>query len=248
MLRSWTQDPRNLRLLAHAFSNIKPLLAQVGNSGYVFTFRLPTPLARILGSLGDFFFMRLLNAFALGAKDPAAPVDTEQAYELLASSLGPGERQFDEDIDGVMYGESVRRRASTGGWMDKIGLYRDGCFSQNWEKPIELIVKLAELPPGRRGSLDLLRPEGAIRAPVTLIWGEDDVAIQNSLALDGFRDYFDRGSQLIKVKECGHWTPLEPNAIPIYEAILQWTLDGETIKLSQALETNYPMANIAIEK
>lgn len=248
MLHSWTQNRRNLRLITHAFSNVKPLLAQIGNSGYVFTFRLPTSFAWMLGSLGDFFFLRLLNAFALGAKDPTAPVDTPQAFELLASSVGPGHKECDADID-YKYGESVRRRAVTGGWTDKIGLYREGCFGQKWEKPVELIVTLAELSSsGRRDSLDLLRPEGAIQAPVTLIWGEDDVAIENCLALDGIRDYFNHGSQLVKVKRCGHWTPLERNAVPIFEAILHWALDDRTTKLSDALGDDYPMANITIEK
>lgn len=264
MLRSWVHEPRKTRLLVHAYSNLKPLLVQVGKSGYVFTFRLPEPMARLVGSIGDFWFMRLINAVALGDKDPVAPNNTPQGFDLLASSVGPSfnecgtEALSDQQVDGGMkngditwkYGESVRRRSPTAGWMDKIALYRDGCFSVKWNKPIELVVALST--ERRRSSssagLSKLGPDGALEAPVTFIWGQDDPGIENCLALDGMMDYFWRGSQIVKVKNCGHWTPLEYNAIPIYEAVMDWALDGERMPLRKKLGDDYPMATITTEK
>lgn len=266
MLRSWTHNPRNLRLLTHALSNVKPLLIQVSKSGYVFTFRLPAPLASKVGEIGDFWFMRVLNAVALGDRGPTTPANITQGFDLLGSSVGPGVTECDTVLvsdpqtDGGLsngdvtwkYSESVRRRSTTAGWMDKIALYRDGCFSEKWEKPLDVIVDLSRASDRRRSSgssgFSRLGSDGAIEAPVTLIWGQNDPAIESCLALDGLQDSVWRGSQLVKVKHCGHWTPIERNAIPIFEAVLKWALEGETTALRAALCDNYPMATIAFEK
>jgi pimeloyl-ACP methyl ester carboxylesterase len=264
MLRSWAHHPRNLRLLGHAYSNLKPLLVQVRRSAYVFAFRLHASLASLVGAIGDYWFLRLLNAVALGDKDPSVPNTTPQGFELLASYIGPGPDQFDTRVsseqhaDGGLtngdvtprYSESVRRRAATAGWMDKTALYRDGCFSAAWTKPIELVVALSQ--ERRRSSssaaLSKLGPDGALEAPVTFLFGAEDVAIENCLALDGLGDYFWRGSQLVKIKHCGHWTPLEYNAIPVFEAVIDWALEGEKVPLRKQLAEDYPMAAITVEK
>ena len=265
MLRAWMQSPRNYRLLAKSYANVKPILAQLVKSGYVFTFRLPPPFTPVLGSLGDFWFFRLLNAVACGDNDPSVPARTPLGYGLLASTAGPGPAECETEVaaadadastseDGSSaawkYSEGVRRRSATAGWLDKTALYRDGCFAAKWDKPLELLVALAA--DRRRASsavaIAKLGPDGALLAPVSLLWGAADLAVENALALDGFVDYFTRASHIVKITGCGHWAPVDPVGEPVFDAVLNWALDGEKQPLRAALAADYPMAVIATEK
>lgn len=261
LLRAWARSPRSYRLLAKAATSIKPILAQVVKSGYVFTFLLPRPLTPLLGALGDLWFFRLINAVAAGDADPVAPARTPLGYDLLAGTAGPGAAECDSqapppaegDADGAApqrYSEAVRRRAATAGWMAKTALYRDGCFAARWAKPLELMVALAggQRRESAAGGLSNLGPPGALRAPVSLLWGADDVAAENALALDGFADYFVRGSHVVRIEGCGHWAPVHPRGVPVFEAVIAWALDGETRPLSVVLGEVCPMAVVSTEK
>ena len=55
-----------------------------------------------------------------------------------------------------------------------------------------------------------MAPEGALKAPSTLMMGLHEPAFDQRLSLDNARDYLVKGSQVVIIKEAGHWYA-EPN-------------------------------------
>jgi hypothetical protein len=276
MLSSWKRAPSNLRLLGKAFANIKPVLKQIIKSGYIFVFNLPSPLSSALGSLGDYWMLRLLNA-ATVSPDPKQPLDGSHGAEALASSIGPGPNQCDTHSPAqnspdpsdksttcaplLRYSDAVRRRSPSGGWSEKLRLYRDGCLTRPWTKSLEVLWCLNQLEnsdeelmrrrrsSGSTAGLFDVGPEGVLGAPTTVIWGRDDVAIENFLAIEGLGDYFGvRGSQLVVIGRCGHWTPVERLGAPVFEAVVEWALAGERVPLRKWFGDDYPLVTVSIEK
>jgi pimeloyl-ACP methyl ester carboxylesterase len=257
MARTWLHSPFNLLPLRRAFGNIAPLLRQIIKSGYVFVFNLPIPMANVVGNVGDFWWFRYLNAVSTHP-DPSKPLTGAHGAEMLASSVGPSLRECSTAVNSseLAYSDSVRRRARMGGYTEKIGLYRHGLGFLPWKKSLETLWELNQLQQraGRRRSsssatLFDTSPEGSIKAPVTVIWGKRDIAIENAIALEGFRDYFAvKNSQLIMVSRCGHWSPLEKQGFPIFEEVIEWTITGEQGSLRNKLGDNYPLAEIITER
>lgn len=279
MLSSWKRAPSNLRLLSKAFANIKPVLKQIIKSGYVFVFNLPTPLSGMLGAIGDHWMLRVINA-ATVSPDPTHPLDGIHGAEILASSVGPGPNQFalrspakntapasgpsDKstacDPPPLYYGDTVRRRALSGGWCEKLGLYRDGCLTRPWAKSLEVLWCLNQLEnsdevlirrrsSGSTAGLFEVGPEGVLGAPTTVIWGREDIAIENCIAIEGMGDYFGvRGSQLVVIGRCGHWTPVDRLGESVFEAVVEWSLAGERMPLKRWFGDDYPLVTVSIEK
>jgi pimeloyl-ACP methyl ester carboxylesterase len=278
MLSSWKHAPNNLRLLSKAFANIKPVLKQIIKSGYIFVFRLPTPLSSTVGAIGDYWMLRLLNA-ATVSPDPKHPLDGSHGAETLASSIGPGPNQCairpqaqntaptssssDKSTacdSPLCYSDAVRRRAPSGGWSEKLRLYRDGCLTCPWNKSLDMLWCLNQLEnsddplirrrsSGSTAGLFDVGPKGVLGAPTTVIWGREDVAIENCIAIEGLGDYFGvRGSQLVVIGRCGHWTPVERLGAPVFEMVIEWTLAGEQVSLKRWFGDDYPLVTISIEK
>jgi pimeloyl-ACP methyl ester carboxylesterase len=228
-------------------------------SGYVFVFNLPYPLANVIGNVGDFWWYRYLNAVSTHP-DPPKPLSGAHGMELLASSVGPSTREcgivFDDSHPELAYSYSVRERASTGGSQEKITYYRHGLAFSPWEKSLETLWELNQLQEQdssrRSSSGDALfdtGPEGSLKAPATIIWGKSDIALETSLALEGFKDFFaSPSSQVIQIRRCGHWTPLEKQAVHIFEEVIVWTLGGENGTIREQLGDSYPMAVILSER
>jgi len=84
---------------------------------------------------------------------------------------------------------------------------------------------------------------------VTVIWGKSDVAIENTIAIEGFRDYFAaKSSQLIMISRCGHWAPVEKQGIPIFEEVIEWAVTGEQGLIRDKLGDNFPLVQIITER
>jgi pimeloyl-ACP methyl ester carboxylesterase len=257
MVWTWLRSPFNLRLLQRAFSNIAPLLRQGVKSGYVFIFNLPFPMANLVGRVGDFWWYRYLNAVSTHP-DPSKPLTGTHGAEMLASSVGPSVKECTTAVNAseLAYSQSVRKRARTGGFQDKLSFYRHGLAFSPWEKSIEILWELnqLQLKAGRRRSpssatLFDTSPEGSLKAPMTVIWGKTDIALENAIALEGFRDYFAvENSQLLTIAECGHWSPVEKQGIPIFEEVIEWAITGEQGSLKDRLGDNHPSAQIISER
>jgi pimeloyl-ACP methyl ester carboxylesterase len=257
MVKTWLRSPFNLTPLKRAFGNVAPLLRQVVKSGYVFVFNLPFPMANLVGKVGDFWWFRYLNAVSTHP-DPGKPLEGAHGAEMLASSVGPSIRECGTAVNAskLAYSKSVRKRARSGGFQEKYSFYRHGLAFSPWEKSLETLWELNQLKPagGRHRSLSNATlfdssPKGSLKAAVTVIWGKADVAIENAIALEGFRDYFAvKNSQLIMVSRCGHWSPIEKQAVPIFEEVIEWAVTGEKGSLKEKLGDNYPLAQITTER
>jgi hypothetical protein len=145
----------------------------------VFIFNLPYPMANIVGSVGDFWWFRFLNAIT-EHPDPVNPLTGSHGMDILATTIGPSQRECTTAVNGtdLAYSESVRQRADTGGNQEKLTYYRHGLAFSRWRKSIEILWELDQLQQqqaGRRRSsssagLFDTGPEGSLKVPTTVIW------------------------------------------------------------------------------
>jgi pimeloyl-ACP methyl ester carboxylesterase len=218
MLRTWIRSPLNFGLLKNGLSALGPVAAQFRRSFYIFVFHLPPPFNNLFATFGNYWFLRVLHEFGKGPRSKSNktiitlnPID---AAEAMAISTGPGLAQLDKvDGHGEHYGESVRRRVKDRGMSEKIRIYRENLIFGKWEKTLETTAALFNISSDAAsarssssgGALSNTAPQGALRAPATIILGEKDPAFDRRLALDNARDFLVKGSQVVIIKGAGHW-------------------------------------------
>lgn len=248
MIRTWPRMPLRLRLniprlLRGIFSTASPLLRQFVKSGYIFIFQLPRPMVNALAAVGEHWYFRYLNAVSM-QPDPPKPLEGSLGAEFLASSLGPSmEECVTSGKEDLAYPVSIRERVQSGALFEKVRIYRDGLAFSPWEKSLETLWDLTQLQPvkvRRRSSSGVALfntgPEGTLRAPTTVIWGQDDIAIERSIATQGIKDIFGcKSSQLVEIPGCGHWSPNEKKGAPIFEKVIAWAAGGEVGSLEKKL-------------
>jgi pimeloyl-ACP methyl ester carboxylesterase len=250
-IRTYLRNPRNPRVLGAAYQNLKPVFRQLMMSGYVFMFKLPWPLSSIVGHLGDFWFYRLLVNLSAHRR-PDKRMDGPHAWDMVSSLVGPSDTEVAvpglED-EAICYPVSVKSRVSTGGYAEKIRLYRDGLALGRWEKSAELLLELNQikLQAGGRPGRFSTGPPGSFGAPVTMLWGQKDVACNETIAMEGVGDYFGVSpSHYIIFPKVGHWTPHDSSSVEVWEAVINWALEGEQEAMEKVLE-GYEMAKLVIE-
>lgn len=234
MLRTWTSHPFNTALPKNALRALKPVISQFSHSFYIFCFHLPAPFDTFLASFGNHWFLRVMHSLGLGPREEGdnllTRLDPKAAAESMCMSAGPSLPQLLDQQVGApagRYGESVRRRIKDRGMSEKIRIYRDGLFTGRWEKSLETTAALFELR-SDNDRTSAAAPEGALKAPATLVLGERDPAFDLRLALDNVREYLVKGSQVLVVKEAGHWMPTEPTARVVLEQLVLWSLSDES--------------------
>ncbi|KAH8722485.1 Alpha/Beta hydrolase protein [Phaeosphaeriaceae sp. PMI808] len=240
MFHTWTRTPSNPRLLKAAFVALRPVRSQFRRSFYIFCFHLPRPLSNLFATFGNFWFLRILHGLSKGKpgedEDILSRLNTKEVGEAMAMSTGPGITQLGYSGE-LKYGESVRRRVRDRGMSEKVRLYQEGLFADRWEKSLETTVALFEIANSRGGarhssssSTTLLGeiPDGSLKAPATIILGEHDPAFDQRLALDNIKDFLVGGSQVIIVKDGGHWLPLESSGRRVLEKTILWALSQDT--------------------
>lgn len=252
MLHTYLRSPLNFRLLQSTFIPLNPIIAQVKRSFYVFILQLPYPIPTFFVRMGNFWFLRLLHWVQAGILSPKGKftrqlTPSESAYWLCTAS-GPGAVQFQSPADSTQqeengYSDSVKRRCADYGMSEKIRYYREGLIFGTWEKSLETVVALSELPvdPHRSGSGAGLfedGPPGSMKAPITLIYGKQDMAFDPRLALDGISDYLTKGSQVLALNKSGHWLPSEELGAKVIENVAEWALEGEKAPLRERFEGN----------
>lgn len=243
-------------MLKQAAKNLAPLLSQLRKSGYVFIFRLPAPLANSFGSVGNYWFLRLVHGLATEGKK--YPPESREAADMMAGALGPSAEEcisidtekvngdkVNEDGEVMAYPAAVKARARDGGWSTKIRPYRDGAFNSPWTKTMDTLWALTQeeqaesLAKRRRSSagagLFESGPEGSLKAKVTVLWGGKDPAGEARVALEGIEDYMSRGSQVLVLPGTGHWIPLEKDGKVVLEEVIKWSANGERTKLKDVV-------------
>jgi len=245
MLRTWIRSPFNFRLFKNGIHALGPVAGQFRRSFYIFVFHLPWPLNNTFATFGNYWFLRILHSFGKGtpgkSKTPAV-LNPIEAAEAMAISTGPGSAQLEKtNSNNERYGESVKRRVGDRGMSEKIRIYRENLVFGKWEKSLEITAALYNISSeasssqslSPSGTLSNMAPEGALKAPSTLMMGLHEPAFDQRLSLDNARDYLVKGSQVVIIKEAGHWLPLEHTGRRAMEKTLQWALHngtgGETI-------------------
>jgi len=129
IMRHYFQQPKNTRLLKHAYSAIHPTLMQLLRSHYIFAFNLPLPLARLFLTSGDYWFIRFAARISrLGSENTA-----------LASSLGPGHDEIEGYPKGVIQTYRDGRKID-----DMLALYRCGVAYKRWKKSMAVAMMEAK--------------------------------------------------------------------------------------------------------
>lgn len=188
----------------------------------MFAFHLPKLMVQYLATGGNMSFLRAIAKAEHGRHQDECDV---QAY--LAGTLGPGVVEVESQTKkGETYGRSVYARAASPGetFWHQTAYYRNGLGTKKWEKSLEIIAGLYEIesesaslvsPTRRRSSssassaLFMDRYDGALKAPVTILWGEKDLAVSKAVCLDGISDYLAAGSEVILLPRSGHWVGVE---------------------------------------
>jgi pimeloyl-ACP methyl ester carboxylesterase len=183
--------------------------------------------------MGNFWLLKIMHKAAAGLIGPDGKfkrdIDVEVAADWLAMSTGPGPAQFTPSGK-LSYPESARHRIKDYGMSEKIRIYRESVAFGVWEKSLETVVALSEIPATKRGSGAGLfedGPPGALQAPATLVLGKRDRAFEPSLCWDGIDDYLTRGSQVLTIEKSGHWLPHEKLGSEVIQVCVEWALGGE---------------------
>jgi pimeloyl-ACP methyl ester carboxylesterase len=217
MLRTWTRSPFNFRLLKNGLHALGPVVGQFRRSFYIFIFHLPWPLNNAFATFGNYWFLRVLHSFSKGMSNKSKTIvvmNPVEAAEAMAISTGPGSAQLNKTNDkGERYGESVMMRIGDRGMSEKIRIYRDNLVFGKWEKSLETTAALYNISPEAASSQSLsssrtlnnMAPQGALKAPSTLMMGQYEPAFDQRLSLDNARDYLVKGSQVVIIKGAGHW-------------------------------------------
>lgn len=209
MLRTWSRSPFNFGLLRNGLKALQPVFGQLQRSFYIFCFNLPWPFSTFFATFGNYWFLRALHDLGKGprSKDEksVSRLNPKEAGESMAISTGPGLAQL-QQTGNLRYGESVRSRVGDRGMVEKIRLYREGLFLDEWQKSLETTAALFELSSHSQESI-LARsaPKGSLKAPAVFMLGEQDPAFDRRLVLDNARDYLAPNSQVLLLKGVGHW-------------------------------------------
>jgi pimeloyl-ACP methyl ester carboxylesterase len=244
MLRTWMRSPLNIRPLRSALKTLSPFFGQIARSFYVFALQLPFPIAYRFTTFGNFWFLRVLHlvqAHVITSKGKSKrELSAAQKADYMVVSAGPGLEQFSSREKGG-YSESVKQRISDFGLSQKIRVYREHLLLGTWEKSLQLVIDLSELPPSphRSGSGAGLfedGPAGSLKVSTTVIYGKKDMAFDPSAVLNGIGDYLIKGSQCLVIKEAGHWLQYEEAGIRVLEVAAQWAIGEETSSLREQIE------------
>ncbi|CAI6333841.1 unnamed protein product [Periconia digitata] len=241
MLRTYSRRPwKNFSLLRNAYRTILPVLSQIGRSFYVFCFNLPYPISNYCTTFGGYWLLKVMHKCEIGLLQTDGQwkrqPSVKEAMDLLAMSAGPGIAQVD------VYPEAVKQRIPDHGMSEKIRIYREGMFKGIWEKSIETVVALSEIPtsrfrPGTSSSGDLFDtgPPGKLRAPATIVYGSNDLGFDRRLALEGINESLGKKSQVVVLEKSGHWLPQEEESREILKDAVQWAMGDESLLLKEKL-------------
>lgn len=252
MFKTFLNNPFNSRsTLVKALSTLKPLFRQLGMSGYVFAFKLPLVFVRFLGSGGNYSFLKAVHK---SAGSVGVEYTMRDAAESMASTLGPGPSEFKTVTDEKeTYPERAKARAE-GNFVDITSYYRDGTGLSPWHKSAETVAALYGL-----GEANVHRtssgtgifddgPEGALMANATILWGQQDMALNEHVILEGIADYLVQGSQVVMLPKTGHFMPMETHGCEALEKAVEWAIRGEKGDVGAAIKSVYPAATVTVRK
>ncbi|KAJ5774370.1 hypothetical protein N7457_009266 [Penicillium paradoxum] len=250
MLGNAWRSPLHARVpLMRALHTINPLIRQIFLSGYIFAMQLPKPLVQYLLTGGNSSLLASCHRIAYN-KDKYSHIDLADS---MASTMGPSTAESDTRTPkGDAYPVSLSKRALTH-VLHMAAYYRDGAAVARWDKSIETVASLHSIASGTQrtssgaGLFDA-GPPGAFKANTTIFWGQEDIALDARICLDGMSDYLVQGSQVVLLPRTGHWTPIERESGAALIKAIQWAAQGENGDIETALHTCYPGAQVTLSR
>ncbi|KAJ5748368.1 uncharacterized protein N7511_010064 [Penicillium nucicola] len=250
MLGNAWRSPRDARVpLMQALRNIAPIGRQIFLSGYIFAMQLPVPFAHQFLTGGNYSLLKGVHVRASGGS--ITPYD---AAEGMASSMGPSVAEFkSKTAVGDGYPATLETEREFAHTMHMAGYYRDGASIARWTKSIETIASLHSISSGselRRPSsgAGLFDDSPGLKASSTIIWGEQDIALDKRICLDGMADFLVNNSQIVLLPRSGHWTPIETESSAALIAAVEWAVQGEHGDIETPLAKTYPGAKITARR
>lgn len=236
--RAWLSNPLRGSHLSDAFRVVRPAISQLVRSAYIFVFRLPLPLSSFAFSLGDHFFIRkvcelgVVGSRSVGSST-CAKAGTQRVSEVenaiarqLAGALGPNAGALatsTQQADGSTrtYPQSVRQRVLKRGGRsaveaDAILYYQHGLATEAWQQSertkatIETLRSLrGPSTPNESNEMQSFRSPDMPKAPVKLIWGAQDPALDERIMLRGIDEWVSGWQNVVVLKNVGHFAPSE---------------------------------------
>ncbi|RMZ83650.1 hypothetical protein DV738_g1015, partial [Chaetothyriales sp. CBS 135597] len=237
----------------------RPALRQAFLFGYQYAFELPAPFVKYLGTGGNFAFLRGVGKAKYGKTGQSELSDTVE----LATSLGPGVNEasphkvaISNDLSTDSYGETVPQRAQSAAtaFYTMTSYYRDGCGWQDWTKTPTILAQLRALDPNTPATTAPANEygiKGALEAPLTMIWGELDIACSQVICLDGIEKYLGPKSEVVLLPRSGHWTAVEKEsraAVAKLLALYASGGDAAVPSVTNVIRESYPGATLKVKR
>lgn len=225
--------------LRRAFQALSPLFRQIGLSGYIFAMQLPNPLVKYFLTGGNASLMRNTHIYAHGRM----AFKLRDLADSMASTSGPSLAESKtETPNGETYPSTIKYDGDLANIMGPAGYYREGAARSTWRKSPETEDWLNEHGHGVEG-----RP-GVFKAPVTVFWGEQDIALEQAICLQGISEFITADSQVVLLPQSGHFTPIEVESRAALLRTTQWFIDGEQGEAGAAIKKVYPTAQVLAQK
>ncbi|KAE8146427.1 putative capsule-associated protein CAP1 [Aspergillus avenaceus] len=247
MIKTSLRSPIQFRLtLVKALVSLKPVMRQLGLSGYIFIMQLPIGLVELFGTGGNFSVLRMIHK----ASYRTTPSTAQDMAECMASSLGPSfEECKTRTADGQGYPASVEKERALSNFKHMASYYREGAAISRWHKSIETIADLHAISRGNElhrassgaGLFDD-GPTGVLKADSTILWGKADLALDAQICLSGISDYLVRNSQVVELLQSGHFTPLEHKSCIALVRAIEWAAKGQQEDIEAVIQRDYPDA------
>ncbi|CAG7924112.1 unnamed protein product [Penicillium olsonii] len=251
MLSNAWRNPLQARVpLTQAVRTISPLFRQIFLSGYIFAMQLPIPLVHHFLTQGNLSLLRSIHIRSRGKAEHNA----HDISECMASSMGPSVAEAKtKTASGDSYPDTLQDERAFAHIIHMANYYRHRASTSPWNKSAETVASLHSITPGagRASSgagLFNEGPPGALKASTTVFWGQNDLALDRRICLDGMSDFLVQGSQIVLLPRTGHWTPVETESRAALLKAVEWTVQGEKGDIGDALQTSYPGVQVTFSK
>ncbi|KAI5305186.1 hypothetical protein KEM56_005070 [Ascosphaera pollenicola] len=228
-----------------AIEEAKPVLRQLLMSHYIVLFQSPIPFLRIFSTVGNYAWIRALHRHWAGLPSTAPAAEF---YQFMATTLGPELKETTiATEDGEKYSASVIQRGTDFVLLHPMRYYREGAFTQVWEKSDDFKASLAQLGPsdlkdGETGRL------GPVRAKTTVLWGMNDRALSDTICLRNLDKYLVPDSYIVELPRSGHGTPVEAESRVVSTKVIEWAIDGEGDDVGKAISSVYQDARVTARR
>ncbi|KAF2717925.1 alpha/beta-hydrolase [Polychaeton citri CBS 116435] len=236
--KKWFTSGFDDEISQRASDDLQPVLTQLRKSHYIFMFQSFLPVGDLFPSAMQFMVNACHNMVLHPLKQVSELTSTALKARHMAASEGPGIPEcFEHGMD-PNYGWSVKLRAKAqlaGHWNERIRLYSDGLAFDSWNASSE--ISHYTNAPDTSQSADGVT--SLFQYPISIIFGMKDTALDYRIAIDGIEDYFreqpddsptvdpKHDNHILRLRDCGHWTPLESDGAAVLEGLLRWELQED---------------------